>query len=165
MIYDVGGGKSVKNVPVPISDRQRFSITNEQILILSKWAVIIEDHYSKHHGRFCPMDMEWALDGETNTLFIVQARPETIISQRSTEQNNVLTTYRLINTSPLQLLAKGNSVGSKAGQGVARVIKNVDDMKLFKQGEVLITNKTDPDWEPIMKKASGFDLITNSKVL
>lgn len=159
MVYDLGGGKTVKNIPVPHPERSRFCINDQQILTLARWACIIEEHYTNHRGSFCPMDMEWALDGLTNTLFIVQARPETIVSQRTAAQNATLTTYKLKQTSELKTLATGSSVGSSIGQGVARVIHNIQDMHDFKQGEVLVTNKTDPDWEPIMKKASG--IITN----
>jgi pyruvate,water dikinase len=159
MVYDVGGGKSVKNIPVPVHDRERFCIQDDQIMTLARWAVLIEDHYSAYHKRYCPMDMEWALDGLTNTLYIVQARPETVVSQRATAQINSLVTYKLEDTAELQVLATGSSVGSSIGQGVARVISDMKDMHHFKEGEVLVTNKTDPDWEPIMKKASG--IITN----
>jgi pyruvate,water dikinase len=142
MIYDLGGSKSVKNVPVSQGDRERFCITDDHVLTLAKWATIIEDHYSARHGRYCPMDMEWALDGQTGALFIVQARPETIVSQRTTKQNSTLTTFKLRPAGELVVAAKGSSVGSSIGQGVARVIKNLHDMKLFQAGEVLVTNKT-----------------------
>jgi pyruvate,water dikinase len=106
------------------------------------------------------MDMEWALDGATNVLYIVQARPETVASQKTSLQNNTLTTYTLKQpAAELKSIVSGSSVGSSVGQGVARVIKNMQDMRDFNDGEVLITNKTDPDWEPIMKKASG--IVTN----
>lgn len=142
MVYEVGGTKTVKNVPVSLRDRERFCISEEQILILAKWAVIIEDHYSNLHNRFCPMDMEWALDGETNTLWIVQARPETVVSQRTAKSNNTLTTYKLYPNVGMKLveLARGSSVGSSIGQGVARIIQNPHDMKAFKSGEVLVPN-------------------------
>jgi pyruvate,water dikinase len=144
MVYDVGGGKTVKNIPVPIHDHKRFCISEEQIVQLARWCVIIEDHYSAHHGRYCPMDTEWALDGTTNTLYIVQARPETIVSQRSQAELSTLTTYKLHKTADTLPIVEGSSVGNSVGQGVARIIENVQNMKDFKEGEVLVTNKTDP---------------------
>lgn len=158
MVYDVGGTKSVKNIPVSCNDRNRYCIADFQILTLARWAVVIEDHYSRLHGRFCPMDIEWALDGETNTLFVVQARPETIISQLTEKQNHTLITYH-VNAGTARVVAKGSSVGSSVGQGTARIIRTAHDMKHFREGEVLVTDKTDPDWEPVMKRASG--IVTN----
>lgn len=146
MVYDVGGGKTVKNVPVPLHERNKYCISDEQILQLSRWALIIEEHYSSRHNHYCPMDIEWALDGNTNTLFIVQARPETIVSQRimSGAQQNELTTYTLKLKGNEVPLCLGSSVGSAVGQGVAHVIRNVEDMHQFQTGQVLVTNKTDP---------------------
>jgi len=107
------------------------------------------------------MDIEWALDGESNCLWIVQARPETVVSQRTDKQNGVLASYTLNPNAdtPLKIVVQGNSVGSTIGQGRARIITNIQSMKDFQAGEVLVTTKTDPDWEPIMKKASA--IITN----
>ncbi|MDJ0899496.1 MAG: phosphoenolpyruvate synthase [Xenococcus sp. MO_188.B8] len=154
MIYDVGGGKLTKNVPVSESDRQKYAIADDEILTLTKWASIIEDHYSQVRGQYTPMDMEWAKDGLTNELFIVQARPETVQSQKS---GTILRNYKLQGTG--DILIRGRSVGEMIGQGQARVILNVHKIDEFEAGEVLVTNKTDPDWEPIMKKASA--IITN----
>lgn len=107
------------------------------------------------------MDIEWALDGESQQLYIVQARPETIISQRTAKQNSTITTYKLEPSpdKPLKVIVQGNSVGNSIGEGRARVITNLQSMKDFQVGDVLVTTKTDPDWEPIMKKASA--IITN----
>ncbi|MCZ0900600.1 PEP-utilizing enzyme, partial [Microcoleus sp. HI-ES] len=124
-------------------------------LQLAKWAVVIEDHYSKVRGTYTPMDIEWAKDGNTGELFIVQARPETVQSQKSAK---VLRNYKLQGSSAI--LAKGRAVGESIGQGKARVILDVHKIAEFQSGEVLVTNKTDPDWEPIMKKASA--IVTNS---
>jgi pyruvate,water dikinase len=154
LIYDVGGGKMVKNVPVPPDDRSRFAITDDEILTLARWACVIEEHYSAKKGQPCPMDMEWAKDGLTGELFIVQARPETVQSQRSHDQ---LETYHLKQKG--QVLITGRSVGGKIGQGRVRIIKTVQQLSEFRQGDVLVTDKTDPDWEPVMKKASA--IITN----
>lgn len=154
MIYDVGGGKLTKNVPVPELERHQYAITDEEILSLAKWACIIEDHYSQVRGTYTPMDIEWAKDGLTGELFIVQARPETVQSQKS---DTILRNYKLQGTS--DILIRGRAVGEKIGQGQARVILNVHNLDEFQAGEVLVTNKTDPDWEPIMKKASA--IVTN----
>ncbi len=154
MVYDLGGGKQVKNVPVSESERLQYSITDEEALTLAKWACIIEDHYSEKRGQNSPMDIEWAKDGQTGQLFIVQARPETVQSQKS---GSVLRDYKLKGTG--NTLVTGRAVGEMIGQGKARVILDVHKIGEFKAGEVLVTNKTDPDWEPIMKKASA--IVTN----
>ncbi len=154
LVYDVGGGKMVKNVPVAPDDRARFAITDEEILTLAQWACVVEDHYSAKKGRPSPMDLEWAKDGVTGELFILQARPETVQSQKP---RDTLESYRL--TQKGRVLVKGRSVGEKIGQGSVRVIKSVQQIQAFQEGEVLVTDKTDPDWEPIMKKAAA--IVTN----
>ena len=160
MVYDVGGSKLTKNVPTTHLERTEFAIDDDEILQLARWASQIEDHYSQVRGVYTPMDMEWAKDGLTGELYIVQARPETVQSQKT---DNVLQTYKLdadavraIGESPL---TTGRAVGEKIGAGKARVILEVTDIDKFQPGEVLITNKTDPDWEPIMKQASA--IVTN----
>jgi len=154
LIYDIGGSKMVKNVPVSLEDRNRFAITDEDILTLARWGCIIEDHYSAKKGRPCPMDIEWAKDGQTGKLFIVQARPETVQSRKDPD---VMETYHLKQRGPV--LIQGRSVGEKIGQGPVRVINHVQHLQNFRKGDVLVTDKTDPDWEPIMKKASA--IVTN----
>ncbi|MGD9851705.1 MAG: phosphoenolpyruvate synthase [Nitrospirales bacterium] len=154
LIYDIGGSKMVKNVPVPPDDRSRFAITDEEILTLARWGCIIEDHYSAKKGRPCPMDIEWAKDGQTRELFIVQARPETVQSRKDPD---VMETYYLKERG--RVLLQGRSVGEKIGQGPVRVIQQVQHLQNFRAGDVLVTDKTDPDWEPIMKKASA--IVTN----
>ncbi|MGQ9871313.1 phosphoenolpyruvate synthase [Leptodesmis sp.] len=154
MVYDVGGSKLTKNIPVPEPDRKKYALSDDEILTLAKWACIIEDHYSEVRGMYTPMDIEWAKDGLTGELFIVQARPETVQSQRS---GNVLRNYKLQGTG--DVIARGRAVGEMIGQGKARVILDVHKIDEFQAGEVLVTNKTDPDWEPIMKKASA--IVTN----
>lgn len=154
LIYDVGGGKMVKNVPVSPEDRSQFAMADEDILTLARWACLIEDHYSAKRGQFSPMDMEWAKDGVTGELFIVQARPETV---QSLKRRDTLETYRLQEKG--KVLVAGRSVGEKIGHGPVRVIKQVQQIQEFKAGEVLVTDKTDPDWEPIMKKAAA--IVTN----
>ncbi|NJN75746.1 MAG: phosphoenolpyruvate synthase [Synechococcaceae cyanobacterium RL_1_2] len=150
MIYDTSGVKLTKNVPVPEKDRNRYCVSDEDVLKLAHWTVIIEEHYSAVRGQYTPMDIEWAKDGKTGELFIVQARPETVQSQKAT---NILRTYRLNGTG--EVLVRGRSVGEMVGQGQARVITNVNQIHEFEAGEVLVTCRTDPDWEPIMKKASA----------
>jgi pyruvate,water dikinase len=154
MVYDVGGSKLTKNIPVPEPDRKKYALSDDEILTLAKWACIIEDHYSEVRGVYTPMDIEWAKDGLTGELFIVQARPETVQSQKS---GNVLRNYKLQGTS--DVVVTGRAVGEMIGQGKARVILDVHKIDEFQPGEVLVTNKTDPDWEPIMKKASA--IVTN----
>ncbi|MEA5575604.1 phosphoenolpyruvate synthase [Anabaena sp. UHCC 0451] len=155
MVYDVGGTKLTKNVSVPESERKQFALNNDEILQLAEWACIIEDHYSQVRGMFTPMDIEWAKDGITGELFIVQARPETVQSQKS---KTVLRTYILKEKG--DVLLTGRSVGEMIGQGKSRVILDVHQINQFQAGEVLVTNRTDPDWEPIMKRASA--IVTNS---
>lgn len=157
MVYDVGGSKFTKNITVPTSDRQLYAITDEEVLQLARWACIIEDHYTQVRGTYTPMDMEWAKDGITGELFIVQARPETVQSQKA---GNILKSYSLNGMKTgATVLAVGRAVGEMVGQGMAKVILDVNRINEFKSGEVLVTNRTDPDWEPIMKKASA--IVTN----
>ncbi|MFH1063754.1 MAG: phosphoenolpyruvate synthase [Candidatus Woesearchaeota archaeon] len=154
MIYTHSGLKPTKNVPVSKEDREKFALTREEVFKLAEWACIIEDHYSAKAGKHKPMDMEWAKDGETGELFIVQARPETVHSMKDV---NKVEKYVLKERS--KVLIEGRSVGSKIGAGEANVIKDVHDIVQFEKGQVLITDMTDPDWEPIMKIASA--IVTN----
>jgi pyruvate,water dikinase len=150
LVCDVGGCKITKQEKVPLEEQQQFALKDEEILQLAKWAVVIENHYSKVRGTYTPMDIEWAKDGLTNELFIVQARPETVQSQKSQQ---ILKNYHLQGQS--EVLVTGRSVGEAIGQGKARVILDASKIDLFQPGEVLVTSRTDPDWEPIMKKASA----------
>ncbi len=154
MVYTTDGRHPTKNVPVSVAEQKSFALSDDEILTLSKWACTIEDHYSKKAGHKKPMDMEWAKDGVTNDLFIVQARPETVQSQKD---KNVIKTYVLKQKG--DLLVAGTSVGDMIGNGRAHVIKSVHNIDEFKKGEVLVTDMTDPDWEPIMKIASA--IVTN----
>lgn len=154
LVYDIGGGRMTKNIPVPPHDRGRFAIDDEDVLTLARWAIAIEDHYSKRRGVFTPMDMEWAKDGHTGELWIVQARPETVQSQR---QAGVQETFALAEKG--RVLVRGRSVGEKIGQGTVHVIADAAQLKEFRAGEVLVTDKTDPDWEPTMKMAAA--IVTN----
>lgn len=154
LVYDMGGGKMVKNIPVSPDDRSRLALTDEEILILAKWACLIEDHYTTRYKRFAPMDIEWAKDGLTNELFVVQARPETVQSRRDTD---FIESYKLKKKGVV--LVSGRSVGEKIAHGPVRIIKSAQYLNEFKEGDILVTDKTDPDWEPIMKKASA--IVTN----
>jgi pyruvate,water dikinase len=155
MIYSKKKGlESTELKPVPKAQRDAFSISDDEIITLAKWACIIEDHYSAEAGYFKPMDIEWGRDGKTGELFILQARPETVQSQKDA---NVLESYVLLEQK--KPLVTGTAVGSKIGAGPVNVIQSVSDIKSFKKGEVLVTNMTDPDWEPIMKIAAA--IVTN----
>ena len=154
LVYDSGGGKMVKNIPVSPGERARFALTDDEVLELARWACLVEDHYSEKRGRHMPMDLEWAKDGNTGELFIVQARPETVQSRKDPD---VLESYVLKKHS--KVLTTGRSVGEKIATGKVRVIKSAEFIDQFQEGEVLVTDKTDPDWQPIMKKAAG--IITN----
>ena len=144
MIYAGGGSQTTKNVSTSRRERTAFVLSDEEILQLSEWAAIIEDHYGT------PMDMEWAKDGETEDLFIVQARPETVQSQK---QADTMKTYSLRETG--KEAVSGLAIGEAIAAGPVRIIKHTDRMDRFKKGEILVTGMTDPDWVPIMKKAAG----------
>jgi pyruvate,water dikinase len=148
MIYTDDPTRPVKDIPTTKEEQQQLVITDDEILTLARWACIIEDHYEK------PMDIEWAKDGRDGELFIVQARPETVHSQ---QEDKTMETYVLKGTG--ELLLTGQAVGSKIGQGTAHIIEDSAQIGEFKQGEVLVTTMTDPDWEPIMKIASA--IVTN----
>lgn len=154
LIYDVGGTRMTRNVPVPPEDRARFALSDDDVLILARWACVIEEHYTKKRGQLSPMDMEWAKDGLTGELFIVQARPETVQSQKT---RDALEVYELRNAG--SILVRGRSVGEKIGRGPVKVIRSAAHLEQFRDGEVLVTDKTDPDWEPTMKRAAA--IVTN----
>ena len=147
LIYAKNGTKEEK---VSLKDQQKFSITNEEAIKLAKWCYQIEKYFSKKHDRYQPMDIEWAKDGKTGELFIVQARPETVISS---SDKNVLKEYKLEKTS--KVLVSGIAVGAKIGNGKVRILHDAKNISAFQKGEVLVTEITDPDWEPIMKIAGA----------
>lgn len=155
LIYASEGSASVKNVPVTEDEARQQSITDEQALELARWAIMIEDYYSKLAGHPRPMDIEWALDGIDKKLYIVQARPETV---QAVKNALALETYYLKGAG--KVLARGLSIGQKIGVGNVHIIKDVAHIDQFKKDEVLVTEVTDPDWEPIMKIASA--IVTNS---
>ncbi|QGS59774.1 phosphoenolpyruvate synthase [Shewanella algae] len=150
MVYsdDASHGKQVKIEDVAKEQRMTFSINDEEVMELAKQAMIIE----KHYGR--PMDIEWAKDGNDGRLYIVQARPETV---RSREDVQLIERYHL--KSRGEVICEGRAIGHKVGSGVAKVLKSIDEMDKIQPGDVLVTDMTDPDWEPIMKRASA--IVTN----
>jgi pyruvate,water dikinase len=150
LVYEEGGTRQTRSVPVPVEDRERFVLADEEILTLARWAVMVEEHYSRLRGSSSPMDIEWAKDGLSGELFLVQARPETVHALRDPL---VLERFRL--DSRGEVLARGRSVGERIGQGPARVIRSTADLEQLQQGEVLVTEMTDPDWEPVMKRAAA----------
>ena len=156
MVYtqDTASGSSTLNVDVPEADRLRFSLTDQDVLELGRFAVKIEQHYSKVAGRDMPMDIEWAKDGVDGKLYVVQARPETVRSQDSRNEYEV---YYL--ESHGKVITSGKSVGRRIASGMARIIQDASDMSQLQAGEVLVTDMTDPDWEPVMKTAAA--IITN----
>ncbi len=155
MVYGMGDSKVLtRNVEVPEIDRRKFCISDADIITLAGYADAIENHYSIKAGMARPMDIEWAKDGITGELFIVQARPETIHSQASLD---ILETYILEEKGPI--LTMGKSVGEKIASGKARLIHNISELPEFQPGEILVSNTTTPDWEPVMKSAAG--IVTN----
>lgn len=140
----------LSNLPVPEAARARQSLSTDEVLTLARWAVTIEDHYTAARGRPSPMDIEWAKDGESGELFVVQARPETVHSQR---HGAAVRLYHLQEQG--EVVVSGLAVGERIATGRARVIRDPRHMHHFKPGEVLVAEATDPDWEPILKRAGG----------
>ena len=155
MVYGHSGSESLtQNIEVPPLERRRFCLSDEDVLSLAEQAMIIEDHYSRKAGENRPMDIEWAKDGITGQLFIVQARPETVESQKAMD---TLEVYHL--DARGAVLIRGKSVGEKIASGKARRIDDVSQLSSFKPGEVLVSDTTMPDWEPVLKTAAA--IVTN----
>src|SRR3990167_7736058 len=146
---DKSAGKSVEKVDVALPDQQRFSLTDDQILTLARYALLIEQHYQR------PMDIEWGLDGVNQTLYILQARPETVTSRKK----SAVTERYALGKHNQKPIVTGRSVGQKIGVGKARVLRSLDQMNTVQPGDVLVADMTDPDWEPLMKTASA--IVTN----
>ena len=159
MVYGDDPDERVRIIPTEKTSQEKFCIEDEMILKLAQWVALIENYYSTIKKQWCPMDVEWAVDGLTQELFIVQARPETIHSRKN---YNTLTEYVMKSHNALPLI-KGIAVGDKIATGRVRIMysldKRVADGNEFMEGDVLVTDMTDPDWEPIMKKAAA--IITN----
>ncbi len=143
-----------KNIPTTEQEQSHFCITDEDVMVLAEYAIKVENHYSQKAGFHKPMDMEWAKDGEDGQLYMVQARPETVESQK---HGNILEVYQMKETG--KVLVSGQAIGTKIGQGKVHYIKSVEELDTFKAGEVLVADTTNPDWEPVMKIASA--IITN----
>jgi pyruvate,water dikinase len=159
MIYGDHGDQRTRIIPTEESQRHRFCLNDAQILQLSDWVMIIEDYYTKVKRKWCPVDIEWAIDGLSGQLFIVQARPETIHSRK---QPGTLTEYRIDPDTPKKLIGKGIAVGDRIATGRVNILYSLDKRiggNEFKEGDILVTDMTDPDWEPIMKIAAA--IITN----
>ncbi|NOG32092.1 phosphoenolpyruvate synthase [Halomonas sp. TBZ9] len=150
MVYtdDASAGKSVETVDVPLKERGRFCLDDTQVMALAEQAVTIEKHYQR------PMDIEWALDGDDGKLYIVQARPETVVSQ---QEGGKLERFHLKEKG--RTLVTGRAIGQRIGRGAVKIVLSPDDMDKVHDGDILVTDMTDPDWEPIMKRASA--IVTN----
>ncbi|MEO8069485.1 MAG: phosphoenolpyruvate synthase [Flavobacteriales bacterium] len=162
MVYGGEPGKPVSVIPMERAQRNRFCISDDQALEIARSVAAIEKYYSDKKGHWCPMDVEWAIDGLTKQLFIVQARPETIHSRKATDR---VVEYKIDKPAVVKEVTRGIAIGDRIGSGKVRILYSLDgrggggDGKDFQAGDVLVTDMTDPDWEPIMKKASA--IITN----
>ena len=161
MIYSNDPNKKTEVVDVDKDMIHKFCIDNDEILKLTEWVIKIEDYYSKKHNKWSPMDIEWAYDGILNEMFIVQARPETVNSNKT---SNEIIEYKIKEDVEKNVLVTGISVGDKIGSGKVKILNSHegvsdDDLNNFKKGDILVTDITDPDWEPVMKIASA--IITN----
>jgi pyruvate,water dikinase len=150
LVYDMIGHRHVRSEAVAPADREKLSITDDDALELARWALRIEDHYSKLHGAPTPMDIEWAKDGRSGELFVVQARPETVHSLRG---RPTVRLYELAGHG--EAVVSGLAIGDAVASGRGHVIRDPRDLAAFTAGEILVTEVTDPDWEPIMKTAAG----------
>jgi pyruvate,water dikinase len=155
MVYGIHENEAATRVVrTSVAERNRFSLSDEEALRLARWALIIEEHYSHRNRRWTPMDIEWAKDGLTGALYTLQARPETVQARKDPR---MMETYRMKNTG--KELARGLAIGAKIGSGQVNVLEEPGEITRFKRGQVLVTDMTDPDWEPIMKMASA--IVTN----
>ena len=146
---------TTKTVPVPAAEQGRFAISDAEVLQLARWGCAIERHYSRQLGRPTPMDIDWAKDGISGQLFILQARPETVESRR---HSNLLRRWHL-EPGAAEVICRGRAVGSAVSSGRAKILADPSEIEQFGVGDLLVTERTDPDWEPILKRASG--VITN----
>lgn len=154
MVYSSHGTRRTKNIEVSKRDQENFSLTDPEVIELARWSLIIEEYYSALNEKDTPMDIEWAKDGVTGELYILQARPETVHSVRKPQEAEVMSLKKRS-----AIILKGKAVGAKIGTGPVRVVNQVSELKDFKQGDILVADMTDPDWEPVMKKAAA--IITN----
>jgi pyruvate,water dikinase len=155
LVY-ANGTCSTRSEATPQSERERYCLADTEVIQLARWACLIEDHYSQIAGRLQPMDIEWAKDGSTGELFIVQARPETVHSTKSTKRGAEV--YQLRGEPPVALIA-GQAVGEKIAAGPVRVITDIAKLQEVQAGDVLVAENTDPDWEPVMRRVAA--IVTN----
>ena len=146
------GSRTTRSEPTPDQERKRYSLSDNEVLKLARWSCIIEDHYSAQAGHPQPMDIEWAKDGVTGELFIVQARPETVHSSKATHASAEI--YRLTGEHGSPLVT-GQAVGEKVGTGRVRIVREAAELQDVKDGEVLVARLTDPDWEPVMRRVAA----------
>ncbi len=149
LVYADGGSRSVREERVPREMRSRAVLTDDDVLQLARWSLVIEDHYSRRAGHPTPMDIEWAKDGRSGALFVVQARPETVHGRAGTR----LELFKMAGHGTI--LARGKSVGARVGVGRVRRIRATSELKDFQPGDVLVAEMTDPDWEPVLARASA----------
>lgn len=146
------GSRTTRSEPTPMEERNKSSLTDDEVFKLAHWACVIEDHYSERAGHPQPMDIEWAKDGISGELFIVQARPETVHSAR--EHTAAAEVYRLTGDRGAPLVS-GQAVGERIGAGRVRIVRDVSELKRIETGDVLVAKITDPDWEPVMRKVAA----------
>jgi pyruvate,water dikinase len=146
------GGRTTRSEATPLAERAKFSLPDDEVLKLARWACLIEDHYSKQAGHPQPMDIEWAKDGETGELFVVQARPETVHSAKA--RDAMAQIYKLTGEHDAPLVT-GQAVGEKIGFGHVRIVRSVDELQNVNAGDVLVARLTDPDWEPVMRRVAA----------
>ena len=162
IVYGTNPDVKIEKIKLDESYHNKFCIDNEKIIKLSNWIIKLERYYTKIYKKWCPLDIEWAIDGLSNKLYIVQARPETVISNNN---NNIIKEYKLPKNIENNILVEGVAVGNKISVGNVRKMFSLDSrdsysaVNEFKKGDILVTEMTDPDWEPIMKLSSG--IITN----
>jgi len=151
LVY-ASGTRSTQSEATPIAERERYCLTDAEVLQLARWACLIEDHYSERAGHAQPMDIEWAKDGTTGELFVVQARPETVHSSKPARSTAEV--YRLLERPPVPLIS-GQAVGEKIASGPVRVVTDISRLQEVQAGEVLVAQNTDPDWEPVMRRVAA----------
>lgn len=155
MVYDPQNRSKTLNLPTDTKKRQEYSISDEEVIELAQYGLLIEEHYTQRCGTQMPMDIEWAKDGEDGKLYIVQARPETVHSKKKASSGLHLHRHKLLENQDKNILLKGTAVGEKIAGGKVKYIQNKEEFHNFSEGDILVTKNTDPDWEPIMKKASA----------
>ncbi len=152
MVYSSSAAHPIKKMRVPLNQQSQFVLSDAQVLHLAKMVNTIDKYYSKQNKKWTPMDVEWAQDGIDGKIYIVQARPETVHAQKT---GNIYTKYRLLPSGKKELLTFGLAIGEKIASGPARVITSAKSMHKVKAGDIIVTQMTDPDWVPVMKKAAG----------